>query len=127
MSQYDRWSRDGMPDGDALRRIQRGIDSTMKDVIADARRGIPTSASMIPDRARSDERPRQPSGGTTEVKSPPGINHIDRMCEAQDRVDKLAAMKVKLETDWLEFELGRSREPRIETDYEPFSPENMKK
>jgi hypothetical protein len=127
MTKYDRWSRDNMPEGSTLRRIQNGIDATMRDVISDSRHGIPTSASMIPDRARSDEKPRPASGGTTEVKPPLGIDHIDRMCQAQDRVDKLAAMKVKLETDWLEFELGRSREPRIEHEYDPMSRENLDK
>jgi hypothetical protein len=35
MSRYDRWGRAEMPEGEALRRIQRGINETMAAVVVD--------------------------------------------------------------------------------------------
>jgi hypothetical protein len=100
-------------------------DSLVRDIASAP--SIPTSASLIPDRVRSADAPRPASGGTTPIQSPPGINICDGMMDAQDRIDKLSAMKVKLETDWLQFQLEQAREPKIETDYEPFDRDNMKR
>jgi hypothetical protein len=100
MTRYDRWSRDGMPSGDDLRRIQSGIDATMRDVIADARRGISPSASMIPDQRAAEEQ-RPASGGTTEVRPPPGLTYVDALCDAADRRDRAVALKEKIETELL--------------------------
>jgi hypothetical protein len=101
MSKYNRWSREGMPEGDALRRIQQNIDATMRGAIADARRGISQSASMIPDHQRADESPRAPSGGTVPIEQPPGVNYVDQLCDAQDRIDRAALIKRKMEAEWV--------------------------
>jgi len=115
-----------MPEGDALRRIQQNIDQTMRGVIADSRRGIPTSASMIPNSQREDETPRATSAGSVPVTSPPGIDIIDRMVDAQDRTDRIAAIRQASENAWIESHFERGG-PRIESDYEPFDDTHMKK
>ena len=124
MSQYDRWSRDGMPEGAALRRIQQNIDATMRGVIADSRKGIPTSASMIPDSQRNDEPMRAPSGGTIPVQSPPGVRWVDRQVEVQDRIDHAAAIRQRVEAEWIEEHFQKG--PRVQSDYNPFSPDRLK-
>jgi hypothetical protein len=125
MTKYDRWSRDGMPDGDALRRIQRGIDATMRGVIADSRRGIPTSASMIPDKQRDAEEPRAVSGGTIPVQSPPGVRWIDQQVAVQDRIDHAAAIRQRIEAEWTEEHFQKGS--RVQSEYDPFSPDRLKK
>jgi len=60
------------------------------------------------------------------VKPPPGISHVDRLCEAQDRRDRIAALRIEAETRWIESHFEKSG-PRIETDYEPFDNTHMKK
>jgi hypothetical protein len=121
----DRWSRDNMPGGFELDKIQSGIDSAMRGAISDAYRGISQSASMLPQSQQRDETPRAPSGGTVPITSPPGIEHIDRMVDAQDRKDRIARLREVTENAWIEshFEKG----PRIETEWNPFDAANMKK
>jgi hypothetical protein len=122
--QFDRWSREGMPSGEDMAAIQRGIDATMREVVAN--RNIPHSASMMPDRQRAaEEPPRAPSGGTVPIASPPGVNYVDALCDAADRRDRIAAIRAAQEAAWIESHFEKP--PRIETDYEPFSAENMKK
>ena len=96
----------------------------MEDIIR-ASRQRSQSASLIPDRQRSKERPRVPSGGTIERKPPPGINYIDRMCEAQDRVDRAAATRVRVETALVEAIMNDKISNKIKSDYNPFSRERM--
>jgi hypothetical protein len=36
------------------------------------------------------------------VKPPPGIDTIDRMVEAQDRADRAAAVRVRIQTELME-------------------------
>ena len=52
------------------------------------------------------------------VQPPSGIDYIDQMCDAQDRADRAAAIRQRIENDWIEshFEKG----PRIEVEYNPF-------
>jgi hypothetical protein len=52
------------------------------------------------------------------MKAPPGIETIDRMVAAQDRIDRLAALRQRVETDWIEAHFERG--PRIESEYNPF-------
>jgi|SRR5215469_5268335 len=108
---------------DAIRAEPRGF---MRDVIRDAYHGISQSASLIPERQRSEEdTPRPPSGGTVEIKAPPGINYVDQLCDAADRNDRIAALRAKVENDWIEFQLEQAKGPRIETEYDPFSRQRM--
>jgi hypothetical protein len=65
------------------------------------------------------------SGGTVEIKPPPGIDHIDRLCEAAARNDRLAAIKQRIENDWIEAHFDKG--PRIETEYNPFDRDNLRK
>jgi hypothetical protein len=36
------------------------------------------------------------------LSPPSGIDHIDRMCEAQDRTDRAAAIRQRIENEWIE-------------------------
>src|SRR5215469_15317228 len=68
-------------------------DRLIKDIVADARRGISQSASMIPDRQRSSAEAQQGNGWVepAPLKPPAGIEHIDRLVAQQDRADCAAA------------------------------------
>jgi len=108
---------------DAIRAEPRGF---MDDVIRTSRLRS-NSASLIPDKQRSEDKPRPVSGGSTELKPVPGIDHMDRIAAGFAHQDKMQAVKVKVETDWLEFQLEQAKESAIETDYSPFDRENMKR
>ena len=105
---------------DALRAVPNRL---VADIVSDARRGISQSASLIPEKQRAAEAERPVSGGVIERGPPPGINYIDRMCDAADRADQIARARVELENRWIEshFEKG----PRIERDYNPFAKPEM--
>jgi len=111
-----------MPDGDALRRIQSDIDATMRDIVAN--RSIPQSASMIPDQQRAEEPPRAVSAEMP-ITSPPGIDIIDKMVEAQDRKDRIAVIRQATENAFIESHFEKS--PRVQTDYHPLSKETLDK
>lgn len=106
-----------MPGGADMARIQAGIDATMRAIVANPR--IPTSASMIPDQQRSEDRPRPANGGTVEVKPPPGIEIIDRMVEAQTHKERIAALRQQLENDWIEGLLEKKTSHRARFEYSP--------
>lgn len=109
MTRFDRWSRDGMPDPERNAQIQRGIDATMRDAIADSRRGISPSASMIPERQRAAEQERPVNGGGfVEVKPPPGVDLIDRMVATQDRQDHLVRVRQAAELAEIERRIART-------------------
>jgi hypothetical protein len=93
----------------------------MREVVNDAYRGISQTASLIPPRQRSEEKPRQVSGGTVEVKPPPGIDLIDRMCIQQDRLDRAAAVRVRVETEAVERAMAEGTSRRARTEYEPLA------
>jgi hypothetical protein len=101
-----------MPDGDTFRQIQHNIGHTMRGAVADSRRGISNSASMIPDQQRAAEEQRPASGGTVEVKPPPGINYVDALCDVADRRDRAAAVREKLETEWALSRLETRKAPQ---------------
>jgi hypothetical protein len=77
-----------------------------------------------PPRQRSEDKPRAPSGGTVEIKSPPGIEIIDRMVANQDRLDRAAAIRQRIESDWIEAHFDKG--PRIETEYNPLDNSRLK-
>jgi hypothetical protein len=106
---------------DAIAAEPRGF---MQDIIQ-ASRHRSNSASLLPDRQRSEEKPRPASGGTAPIQPVPGISHIDRICEAQDRADRAAAIRQRIENDWIESHFDKG--PRIETEWNPFDRENMNK
>ena len=100
-----------------VRATQAVGDRLMADIVADARKGISQSASMISDRQRSEEKPRPASGGSMPIQPPPGINIIDRMCDAQDRIDRAAAMRVRVETELAEALMKERISYKAKTEY----------
>jgi hypothetical protein len=99
--------------------------SLIRDIVSDAYRGIAQSTSMIPDRHRSQDRPRPPSGGTVPIQPPPGIEIIDRLCQAQDRADRAAAVRVRIETEMVEAAMANKVTYKAETEYNPYSRDRM--
>ena len=108
-----------------VRAIGAVDDRLMADIVSDARRGIPQTTSLIPDRQRSEEKPRPPSGGTVPLQPPPGIEHIDRMVAHQDRIDRAAAIRVRIETELAEAALRDRISNRVQSDYNPYSRKRM--
>jgi len=98
----------------------------MADIIQ-ASRQRSNSASLIPDRMRSDDKPRPVSGGTTELKGVPGIDAMDRIAAGFAYQDRMAALKVKVETDWLEYQLEQAKGAHVEHEYDPFDREHLEK
>jgi hypothetical protein len=93
--------------------------SLIRDVVSDAYRGISQSASLIPPRQRSEEKPRAPSGGTVPISQPPGIEHIDRLCDEADRRARAIAAQQQAETAWIEMLLERRNPHMAKTTYDP--------
>src|SRR5262249_39065659 len=88
---------------DAIRNEPKGF---MQDIIAAARQRS-YNTSLIPDRQRSGDGPRAPSGGgTAPISSPPGITHIDRLCDAAARRDRLARIQQELDAAEIEKRMG---------------------
>jgi hypothetical protein len=64
-------------------------DAVVRDLVADGRRGISQSQSLVaPERAERSEPVRRGNGEPRPLQQPPGISLIDAMCEAQDARDK---------------------------------------
>lgn len=119
-TRYDRWSKADMPTpgSDEFQRIQRGIDATMRAIVASPH--IPTSASMIPDRQRAAEEPRAPaSGGTAPLAQPPGVNIIDQMVEEQSRKERLRDIQNSLINHEIERRLASHDPHKAKTRYHP--------
>jgi hypothetical protein len=93
----------------------------MSGVLADSRNGISTSASLVPAARRrsEEEKPRTPSGGTVPIQQPPGIDIIDRMCLEQDRADRAAAVRVRIETEMVEAAMNDKTSRKANTAYDP--------
>jgi hypothetical protein len=91
----------------------------IRDIVADAYRGISQSTSLIPDRQRSEDKPRAVSGGTVPIQPPPGIEIIDRLCQAQDRADRAAAIRVRIETELVEAAMANKVTYKAKTEYNP--------
>jgi hypothetical protein len=99
--------------------------SLIRDVVSDAYKGISQSASLIPPRQRSDEKPRAVSGGSVPIQPPPGIAAIHRLCDAADRADRAAAARVRIDTELMEALMSDKTPHRAESDYNPFSRDRM--
>jgi hypothetical protein len=94
-------------------------DHLMRQIVSDFRGPRPQSGSMIPPRQRDEGPPRAASGGTAPLRQPPGIDIIDRMCDAQARADRAAAIRQQAETEWIEAHFDKG--PRIAKDYNPLA------
>ena len=53
------------------------------------------------------------------MKPPPGIDIIDRMCAEQDRANRAAAIRQKVENEWIESHFRRDPY-KAATEYNPF-------
>jgi hypothetical protein len=92
-------------------------DSLMRDLMADARRGISNSASMIPDRER--KQPTARGTGWVEppkVRPPDNIELIDAMCgdpkALREKAEKLAKINMQAYEDQRRFEQEQRRRDR---------------
>jgi hypothetical protein len=110
-----------------VRATQAVPDRLVRDLVADAYRGISQSASMIP----PFREPAKPKGtgwvDAAPLTPPSGTEHIDRMVAEQSRRDKLVAIQQEIEARWIESQLEQAKGPRIETEYNPFDREHMSK
>jgi hypothetical protein len=97
----------------------------IRDLVADSRRGISQSASMIPDRLRSSEPPRARSSSETPIAPPLGVDHCDRIAEAFARRDLAVTMQQKLEIEWIEKLLERKNANKTTYEYDPYSRARM--
>jgi hypothetical protein len=79
---------------------------------------------MIPPKQRAAEEPRAASGGTIPVQSPPGIRWVDQQADAQDRLDRAAAIRQRVEAEW--FETRFRKASRVQSEYDPFSSDRLK-
>src|SRR6516225_10022736 len=77
-------------------------DRLVKDLVADAYKGISQSASML----RPSREPPKPKGNgwvdPAPVKPPSGIEYVDRLCDQQSRAERAAAIRQRIENDWIE-------------------------
>jgi hypothetical protein len=84
---------------DWVRRSRRVCDDKlMADIVGDSRRGdIHARASVIPPpkatSQQSEATPQKPTHGWVDpvpLRSPPGLEHVDRLVDQQDRRDAIA-------------------------------------
>jgi hypothetical protein len=98
-------------------RANRAVpNSLIRDIVADSRRG-PTAPSSLASSVQS-EKPRPPSGGVTPISQPPGIAHIDRLCDEADRRARAVAAQQQAETAWIEMLLERRNPHKAKTEYD---------
>jgi hypothetical protein len=103
---------------DALRAVP---DALVRDIVSDAYRGISKSASMIPDKQRAAEEPRAASGGTIPVQQPAGVRWVDAQCDYADRQERIAAIRQRIENEWIEEKLDRSKPSKVRSEYNPIA------
>ena len=104
-------------------RARRAVsDKLLRDIVNDSRRG-PTAPSSLASSVQSE--PRRPSGATAPIQPPPGIEHIDRLCDEADRRARAVAVQQKLALEWIEGLLERRNPHKAKTNYDPFSRERM--
>jgi hypothetical protein len=108
-----------------VRATQAVNNRLMADIVADFRRPLSQSASMI---SQSSKAPARGNGWVDPppLKPPAGIAVIDKMCEAAAQRDRIAAIQERLDAAWVEARL-RDKGPLVEHDYNPFDAEHMKK
>jgi hypothetical protein len=108
-----------------VRATQAVGNRLVADIVGDARRGISQSASLAPP-IRESTKPRGTGWqDVPPVQQPPGVNLIDKMCDAQDRAAKAAAIRQRVENEWIEGLLERRNPHKATTEYDPFSRSRM--
>jgi hypothetical protein len=103
-------------------RANRAVpDRLIRDLVNDFRRGpaAPSSMATRPGHSKPDEpdRPRTGWVDPAPLQSPPGIEHVDALCDAQDRRDRAVAVQQKRENDWIEAQLDRRNPHKAKTEY----------
>jgi hypothetical protein len=81
-------------------------DSLLRDIVNDIRRG-PAVRSSLASRPQSSEPARPVGGGTVPIQPPPGIDIIDRMCASQAAIERTAAIKQRIESEWIEHLISK--------------------
>jgi hypothetical protein len=87
-------------------------DRLMRDIVADAYRGISQSASMIP----PSREPAKPKGTGWVEAAPlkgPDTRWCDRQMDAQDKCDRMQRLRQQAESAWIEAHFYKG--PRIES------------
>jgi hypothetical protein len=100
-------------------------DRLMRDLVSDFRRGVPQSASLIPD-PRSEDDPPSPKGNGW-VDAAPLVPPRGRWRETEDEKRSRIAAQQAAELAEIEDRLGQAKGPRIETEWNPFDREHMRK
>jgi hypothetical protein len=101
-------------------------DRLVAELVADARKGISQSASMVPP-SREPAKPRGNGWVEASPLKPPDTRWVDAQCDAQDKRDRAMALRQKIKSDWIEFQIEQAKSSRIETEYNPFDRSNMRK
>src|SRR6516165_5991927 len=70
-------------------------DRLVADLVADARRGISQSASMIPP-SREPAKPRGNGWIEATPLKPPDTRWVDAQCDAQDKRDRAMALRQRI-------------------------------
>jgi hypothetical protein len=107
-----------------VRATQAVGDKLVADIVADARRGIPQSASMIP----PSREPAKPKGTGWVEAAPlksPDTRWIDAQIDAQDQRDRAAAVRVRVETELAEAMMRDKISYKAKTEYHPYSRDRM--
>jgi hypothetical protein len=99
----------------------------VRDLVNDFRRPISQSASPIPPAREKSVRPKGSGWQDAQpVSQPPGIGIIDRMCDEDSKRKRVADIRERVESAWVEDHLLERRNPhRAATEYDPFSRERM--
>jgi hypothetical protein len=95
-------------------------DALVRDLVADAYKGISQSASMIPP-SREPAKPRGTGWVEAAPLKGPDTRWCDRQLDAQDKLDHAMALRQRIESDWIEFQLDQAKGPLIESEYEPLN------
>jgi hypothetical protein len=100
-------------------------DRLMADIVADARRGISESASMIPP-SREPVKPKGTGWVDAAPLKAPDTRWVDAQIDAQDQRDQAAAIKQRIENEWIEH-LMSNETSRVASEFNPFDRQNMNK
>jgi len=110
-----------------VRATQAVGDQLVRDLVADAYRGISTSASMIIP-SRSSQPPATKGNGWRDAVplKPIDTRYIDAQLDAAAHADRVAAVRQRVENAWIESHF-EDKGPRIESDWNPIDRKNLAK
>jgi hypothetical protein len=93
-------------------------DRLVRDIVADAYKGISASASMVPP-SREPAKPRGNGWVEASPLKPPDVRWCDRQMDAQDKLDRAALLRQRAENDWVEGLLERRNPYKAKIGYDP--------